>query len=232
MKILAIDSSAKAASVALVEDEHLLGEFFVNVGLTHSQTLMPMVEDLLRNANVKLSEIDVLAVSVGPGSFTGLRIGISAVKGMASVSDTHCFGVSTLESMAYNFVGENVLVCAVMDARCNQVYNAVFEVCDEKITRLTPDRTISIEDLYSELESFECEVVFVGDGALLCYNKNTGNLNVRLAHESKRFQRASSVAFAALNALAARKKTLNSEALRPVYLRLPQAERELKRKSK
>ena len=119
-----------------------------------------------------------------------------------------------------------------MDARCNQVYNAVFEVCDEKITRLTPDRTISIEDLYSELESFECEVVFVGDGALLCYNKNTGNLNVRLAHESKRFQRASSVAFAALNALAARKKTLNSEALRPVYLRLPQAERELKRKSK
>lgn len=232
MKVLAIDSSAKAASVALVEDEHLLGEFFVNVGLTHSQTLMPMVEDLLRNANVKPSEIDVLAVSVGPGSFTGLRIGISAVKGMALVSDTPCFGVSTLESMAYNFVGENVLVCAVMDARCNQVYNAVFEVCDEKITRLTPDRTISIEDLYSELESFEREVVFVGDGALLCYNKNTGNLNVRLAHESKRFQRASSVAFAALKALAAGKETLNSEALRPVYLRLPQAERELKRKSK
>lgn len=232
MKVLAIDSSAKAASVALVEDEHLLGEFFVNVGLTHSQTLMPMVEDLLRNANVKPSEIDVLAVSVGPGSFTGLRIGISAVKGMALVSDTPCFGVSTLESMAYNFVGENVLVCAVMDARCNQVYNAVFEVCDEKITRLTPDRTISIEDLYSELESFEREVVFVGDGALLCYNKNTGNLNVRLAHEGKRFQRASSVAFAALKALAAGKETLNSEALRPVYLRLPQAERELKRKSK
>ena len=231
MKILAIDSSAKAASVALVEDGRLLGEFFINVGLTHSQTLMPMVEDLLKNTGVKLSEVEAFAVSAGPGSFTGLRIGIASVKGMALLSDTPCVGVSTLEAMAYNFIGEDVLVCAVMDARCNQVYNAIFEVSDAKVTRLTPDRTISIEALYAEVASLDREVLFVGDGALLCYNRNTNGLNVRLAPEGKRFQRASSVAFAALALLASGQKPVSSEALAPTYLRIPQAERELKRKS-
>lgn len=231
MKILAIDSSAKAASVALVEDGRLLGEFFINVGLTHSQTLMPMVEDLLKNTGVKLSEVEAFAVSAGPGSFTGLRIGIASVKGMALLSDTPCVAVSTLEAMAYNFIGEDVLVCAVMDARCNQVYNAIFEVRDANVTRLTPDRTISIEALYAEVAAIDREAVFVGDGALLCYNRNTNGLNVRLAPEAKRFQRASSVAFAALASLASGQKTVSSEALAPTYLRIPQAERELKRKS-
>lgn len=231
MKILAIDSSAKAASVALVEDGRLLGEFFINVGLTHSQTLMPMVEDLLKNTGVKLSEVEAFAVSAGPGSFTGLRIGIASVKGMALLSDTPCVGVSTLEAMAYNFIGEDALVCAVMDARCNQLYNAIFEVNNGKITRLTPDRTISIDELYAEVAALDREVVFVGDGALLCYNRNTNGLNVRLAPEAKRFQRASSVAFAALASLASGQKPISAEALVPTYLRIPQAERELKRKS-
>ena len=231
MKILAIDSSAKAASAALVEDGRLLGEFFINVGLTHSQTLMPMVEDLLKNTDVKLSEVEAFAVSAGPGSFTGLRIGIASVKGMALLSDTPCVGVSTLEAMAYNFIGEDVLICAVMDARCNQVYNAIFEVRDAKVTRLTPDRTISIEALYAEVAALDREVLFVGDGALLCYNRKINGLNVRLAPEAKRFQRASSVAFSALEALARGQEPVSSEALAPTYLRIPQAERELKRKS-
>ena len=231
MKILAIDSSAKAVSVAMIEDRRLLGEFFVNVGLTHSQTLMPMVDDLLKNVNIGVNEIDAFAVSVGPGSFTGLRIGISAIKGMALVGEIPCLEVSTLHAMAYNFIGESAIICAVMDARCNQVYNAFFEVCDEKVTRLTPDRTLSIEDLYSELETLEKKVIFVGDGAVLCYNKNKSGLNMQLAYESKRFQRASGVAFAAYEAHLNGAIVTDSAVLVPKYLRIPQAERELNKKS-
>ena len=231
MKILAIDSSAKAASVAIIEDKKLLGEFFVNVGLTHSETLMPMVEDTLKNTNLKISDINAFAVSVGPGSFTGLRIGIAAIKGMAFADEIPCIEVSTLYSMAYNLIDENAIICAVMDARCNQVYNAVFDVCDEKITRLTPDITISIEELYFELEKLEKKVILVGDGAVLCYNKNKNNLNLRLAHENKRFQRASSVAFAAYDTYLNDNATISSADLVPKYLRIPQAERELIKKS-
>ena len=231
MKILAIDSSAKAASVAIIEDKKLLGEFFVDVGLTHSQTLMPMVEDTLKNTNLKISDINAFAVSVGPGSFTGLRIGIAAIKGMAFADEIPCIEVSTLYSMAYNFIDENAIICAVMDARCNQVYNAVFDVCDEKITRLTPDRTISIEELYFELGKLEKKVILVGDGAVLCYNKNKNNLNLHLAHENKRFQRASSVAFAAYDTYLNDNATISSADLVPKYLRIPQAERELIKKS-
>ena len=231
MKILAIDSSAKAASVALVENESLLGEFFVNVGLTHSQTLMPMVEALLTNVNTKVAAVDVFAVAAGPGSFTGLRIGIAALKGMALVNDTPCLAVSTLQAMAYNFIGEEVLVCAVMDARCNQVYNALFEVSETKVTRLVQDRTISIDELYEELKKLNRKVLLVGDGAFLCYNKNDCNLDIQLAPENKRFQRASSVAFAAVDALASGQAPINSEDLIPKYLRIPQAERELSKKS-
>ena len=231
MKILAIDSSAKSASVAIIEDKKLLGEFFVNVGLTHSQTLMPMIEDTLKNTNLKISDIDAFAVSVGPGSFTGLRIGIAAVKGIAFADEIPCIEVSTLYSMAYNLIDENAIICAVMEARCNQVYNAVFDVCDEKITRLTPDRTISIEELYFELEKLEKKVILVGDGAVLCYNKDENNLDLHLAHENKRFQRASSVAFAAYDAYLNDNATISSADLVPKYLRIPQAERELIKKS-
>lgn len=230
MKILAIDSSAKSASVAIVEDGRLLGEFFVNVGLTHSQTLLSMVESTLKNTNVKVEEINAFAVSSGPGSFTGLRIGIAAIKGLAFEREIPCIEVSTLYSMAYNFIDSNVVVCAVMDARCNQVYNAIFDVCDEKITRLTPDRTISIDELHSELKSIEKKVVFVGDGAVLCYNESKSG--VYLAPENRRFQRASSVAFAAYNLILEGNAVLvNSADLTPKYLRIPQAERELNKKT-
>lgn len=229
MKILAIDSSAKSSSVALLDDNKLLGEFFVNVGLTHSQTLMMMIESLLKNADMDVNKLDAFAVSSGPGSFTGLRIGISAIKGMAMLAQIPCIEISTLYSMAYNFICEDVIVCAVMDARCNQIYNAIFDICGEKIVRLTPDRTISINELYSELENLEKKVILVGDGALLCYNKNNMS-NVYLAHESRRFQRASSVAFAAYDEYL-NNNTVDSANLVPKYLRIPQAERELGRKS-
>ncbi len=232
MKLLAIDSSAKSASVAIIENKKLLGEFFINVGLTHSQTLMPMVESILKSTNINIKDIDVLAVNAGPGSFTGIRIGVSSIKGMAMPGNVPCIPISTLYSMAYNLLGANVIVCAVMDARCGQVYNAIFDVSGEKITRLSEDRTISIEKLYEELEKFEKKVIFVGDGAVLCYNKKEEyKSNVEIASESIRYQKASSVAFAAFDEYLKGKPTVDSTDLLPTYLRIPQAERELKTKN-
>ncbi len=231
MKILALDSSAKSASVAILEDRKLLGEFFINIGLTHSQTLMPMVENLLKNININVNDIDVFAVTSGPGSFTGVRIGIASIKGMAMLNNTPCMPISTLYAMAYNFLGENAIICAVMDSRCGQVYNALFDVNGENITRLTKDRAISIENLYPEIEKCEKKVIFVGDGALLCYNNYKHINNVYIASEAKRYQRASGAAFAALDEYLKKPKETSSFDLVPEYLRVPQAERELKKKN-
>ena len=118
MTVLAMDTSAKAASVCLAEEDKIIGEFFINTGLTHSQTLMPMAEQLCKNAGVPLDNIDAVAVNAGPGSFTGVRIGVAAAKGLAFAHDLPCVAVSTLESMAYNMLGCDGVVCALMDARC------------------------------------------------------------------------------------------------------------------
>lgn len=237
MKILAIDSSAGAGSVAIMEDKTLRGETFVNVGLTHSQTLMPMLADLLKNTNILLENIDVFAVSVGPGSFTGLRIGLASVKGLAFANETPCIAVSTLLSMAYNFFFEDVTVCAVMDAHCNQFYSAIFDVCAEKITRLTPDKVLSFEKLCAEISNLEKKVVFVGDGAFLCYNKIVSDSTFKdkeifLAPKGKRFQKASSVAFAAYDDYLKNgsKALIRAKDLVPKYLKLSQAERNLNQK--
>ena len=136
MKILAIDTSAKAASACIAQEDKIIGEFFINTSLTHSQTLMPMIEQLSINAQVPLGEIEAIAVNAGPGSFTGVRIGVAAAKGLAFADNLPCVSVSTLESMAYNALGADCIVCAVMDARCSQVYNALFRVKDGKHQRL------------------------------------------------------------------------------------------------
>ena len=231
MKILGVDSSARSASIALIEDGEILSEFFINVGLTHSQTLAPMVKNVLDNTSTKLRDLDLFAVSFGPGSFTGIRIGVSLVKGMAMPFDTPCIGVSTLYSMAFNLLNEDAVVCAVMDARCNQVYNAIFDIKDGKIQRLTKDRAISIVDLYKELKFFQKKVIFVGDGAELCYNeKDNYDLNADIAPKSLRLQRASSVAFAGYNVVV-KNSAISADNLIPFYLRPSQAERELKLKS-
>ena len=131
MKILAVDSSAIPASAAVWEDGRLLGEFYSNTRQTHSQTLLPMVENLLKCTQTALNEIDLFAVSAGPGSFTGVRIGVACVKGLAMPEDKPCAGVSTLEAIAWNLAHLRGTICAVMDARCQQVYNAVFEADGE-----------------------------------------------------------------------------------------------------
>lgn len=227
MLILALESSAVAASAAVMEDQRLLGEFFVNTKQTHSQTLLPMVENLLLSLGKKFSEFDLMAVSSGPGSFTGIRIGVSCVKGMAFADNITCCGVSTLEAIAYGALAlENKIICPVMDARCNQVYNGLFRSENGRMRRLCEDRAISIEHLCAELKEKSESVVVIGDGATLCHSKME-LANTILMPEAQRYQRASSVAVAALFS---EHRVLPSQ-LVPTYLRPPQAERELKKRT-
>lgn len=226
MKILSLDSSAKTASVAVTDGVNLISECFVNAGLTHSRTLMPMVDNALRQANMSINDIDAFCVNAGPGSFTGIRIGVAAVKGLALVENKPCAGVSTLESVAYNFLDENCVVCSAMDARCNQVYTALFEIADGKVKRLCEDKAISIIELADEISEIGNTVILAGDGAEICYNSMKDNLeNIILSAENRRYQRAYGAALAAASDESVFK---DSALLSPVYLRLPQAERELK----
>lgn len=225
MKILAVDTSAKAASTAIVENGKIIAESFINTQLTHSQTMLPMIENMLKSCNISLDEIDGCAVSVGPGSFTGLRIGISLVKGLAFATQKKCAPVSTLEALCYN-VSTVGRICAVMDARCSQVYTATFDFDGEKHTRITEDEAISIAQLEESVKNCKNPVIFVGDGAEMCYNKLKETCgNIILSAENVRFQRASSVATVAQK-MFEENNTLSAEELTPSYLRLPQAQRE------
>ena len=228
MLILALDSSASPASAALLEDGKILSEFYINTKQTHSQTLMPMVEAVLRLSAKTLDDVDCLAVSAGPGSFTGVRIGVSCVKGLAMARNIPCAGVSTLRAMAENARGMDGVVCAVMDARCGQVYNALFRVENGEIERLCADRALPISELYAECKAYGDKLLLVGDGAALCH-KTFSAFGARLLQPQQQFQRASGVAIAAQEQLCAG-QTVTPDALMPIYLRLPQAERELKKK--
>ena len=229
MLIFALDSSALPASAALLEDDKILSEFYINTKQTHSQTLMPMVDAVLKTAQKSLDDLDCIAVSAGPGSFTGVRIGVSCVKGMAMMKNIPCAGVSTLRAMAENAKGMDGVVCAVMDARCGQVYNAMFKVSGDSIERLCEDRALPISELYAECEGYGERLVLVGDGAALCY-KTFAAFGAKLLQPQLLYQRASGVAFAAKEMIESG-KTVVPDALMPVYLRLPQAERELKKKN-
>lgn len=226
MKILAFESSAKAASVALWEDGVLLAEQFQNNGKTHSATLMPMAESILRECGLRAGDIDCVAVAIGPGSFTGVRIGVSAAKGFAWAAEKPCCPVSTLLGMASQLTMLEGVICPVMDARRNEVYNALFESDGKTLTRLTEDRAISLADLKKELEPVKKNIFLVGDGSKLCYNilkEEIPNLIFPPAHLE--MQRASGVAMAA-EALAEQGMTVSANDMTPSYLRLSQAERE------
>ena len=226
MKILAFETSAKAASVALTQEGKLLGESYQNTGLTHSQTLMVMAQDLLRQCGVAISQLDAVAVANGPGSFTGVRIGVAAAKGFAWGREIPCYGVSTLEAMALSFGGYQGYVCPCMDARRSQVYNALFYVNHGKPERKTPDRAISLADLGEELENLKEPIFLVGDGSNLCYNTLLERVPALvLPPEHRMHQRASGVALGA-EAMAKAGEPGDANALTPNYLRLSQAERE------
>ena len=226
MKILSLETSAKSASAAVVEDGNVLASCFQCTGLTHSRTLMPMVEAMLKNAELTLSQMDALAVAAGPGSFTGLRIGVSALKGLAWAADKPCLGVSTLEAMAHNLAHMDALLICAMDARRHQIYNAIFEARGGSLTRLCPDRAIALEEVREELRGDNRRKIVLGDGALLCYDDLSKNgISCELAPAALRWQNAVGVALAAQVAYA-RGEACTAQALRPVYLRISQAERE------
>lgn len=225
MKILAVDTSATPVSVALTDSGRLLGEFYLNVKTTHSQTLMPLVEGLLKTTGTAIKDIDIFAVNVGPGSFTGVRIGVASVKGLTMPLNKPCAAVSTLESMANCMPYESGIVCAVMDARCEQVYNALFEMKGGMVERLTPDRALSIEELKQELKKYCDKIYLVGDGAEICKKAFDGMENIVLAPENIRFQHAYGTAKTA-ERMSWKNQLCTSDELMPIYLRLPQAERE------
>ena len=231
MKILAVDCADKAASCAVVEDGARICESFVSAGLTHSRTLMPMVESMLKNSELTLKDIDLYAVTVGPGSFTGLRIGIAAVKGMAMGCGKECVGVSTLHAIAMEAKDMTGLICAVMDARCNQVYNALFYSDGTTLTRLCEDRALMCDELEKELLEYkqknpDKKIILVGGGMDLCYNKFGERLDCIKVSNNISVQRAGEVAI-----LAGEYAHVKPQDLLPSYLRLPQAERELKAKT-
>ena len=226
MLILAFETSAKAASAALLEDGKLLGESYQNTGLTHSQTLMVMAEKLLSQCGKTVADVTAVAVAAGPGSFTGVRIGVAAAKGFAWGREIPCYGVSTLEAMALGLGVYQGYVCPCMDARRSQVYNALFYVNHGQLSRVREDRAIALADLGEELKNLEEPIFLVGDGSNLCYNTlSEGVPGLVLPPEHRMHQRACGVA------LAAQKQTQTGDpgdanGLSPNYLRLSQAERE------
>ena len=225
MKILALETSAKAVSAAVSEDGRILASGYQDTGLTHSRTLMPIVEHILKNTGLTVADMDAIAVAAGPGSFTGIRIGVAAAKGLAFAADKPAVGVSTLAAMARNVAFCDGLVICAMDARRQQVYNALFEAKDGQLTRLTPDRAIALEDLAEELRSDPRPKTVVGDGARLCFAHLTeAGISCRLAPAQLVMQNAMSVALEA-EAMAAEGKLVSAQALEPVYLRPAQADR-------
>lgn len=232
MLILAFETSAKAASVALLEPPRLLGEIYQNTGLTHSQTLLVMAENLLKQCGKTAQDVTAVAAAHGPGSFTGVRIGAAAAKGFSWGRDIPCYGVSTLEAMAEGLGVWDGYVCPVMDARRSQVYNALFRAERGTLTRMAPDRAVSLTELGEEIKNLEKPVFLVGDGAVLCYNTLSKDIPALvLPPEHRMHQRAVGVAILAAQQAAAGLAPSGGE-LTPNYLRLSQAERERLEKQK
>ena len=230
MLILALDSTAVAASVALCDGEKLLADYTVNLGNTHSETLLPMIEAIMKAAHISAADIDLFAASAGPGSFTGVRIGAATVKGLAFGKDKPCLGVSTLEALAYNLIGFEGMACPVMNARRSQVYTALFEVSGGTLTRLTPDRAISIAELEEELLTLNKPVYLSGDGYEIT-RKGFSRFTPQDTPALLLPQNGYSVAMCALKQYNEGVRTTDIE-LSPVYLRLSQAERERAEKQK
>jgi tRNA threonylcarbamoyladenosine biosynthesis protein TsaB len=232
MKILAIDTSALVATAALCDDEKLIAVYSQKAGMTHSQTMLPIIKNIMDNTETNIDDVDMIAVSEGPGSFTGIRIGIATVKGLAFGKNKICIGVSTLEAMARTIADfcTDAIICPVMDARRNQLYNAVFEMRGGKLLRLTEDRMIEASALAKELDAMDRPVYFVGDGYDIM-------AKMKLSYQREtpvacRWQNGYGVAMAALALYnnTEDKSVFTDRMLRPEYLRLPQAERELKEK--
>ncbi len=230
MKILAIDSSGLTASVAIAEDDNLLAEYTVNNKKTHSQTLLPMLDEIVKATDTELEAIDVIAVAKGPGSFTGLRIGAATVKGLSLALDKPVVPVSTLEGLAYNLWGSRDMICPIMDARRNQVYTGIYRFEKKQLVTLLPDMPLDINELIDIILDKKQNVIFVGDG-IQVYSENIlqrlPNAMFAPIHLNK--QHAGSVAFAGMQRFF-KGEQINGDDFAPEYLRMSQAERERKEK--
>lgn len=233
MKILGVDSTATSASAAVLSDGKVLSVNFSNTGLTHSQTLMPMIENALKSAGVTVNDMDLFAVSSGPGSFTGVRIGVAAVKGIAQPLGKKCICISTPEVIAKPLENTGCYAVAVMDARCNQVYTAQFD-CQDGFKRITEDSAITIDELGEQLKIIDRNIVLIGDGTEVAYKKLKDVVpNITKSSSAIRYQSASSVALIAFEKyMDDNNIAVTPHEVLPNYLRLSQAERELKNKNK
>ena len=228
MKILGIDSSGNVGSVAYVSDGVVISEYTLNNKKTHSQTLLPMIDDMVKKAEINLDELDAIAVSQGPGSFTGLRIGSATAKGIAYVKDIPIVPVYTTEALCYNLYGEIGLICPIMDARRGQVYTGIFNFSEDgSLETLLETTALSIEELLEKLAEFNQQVTFLGDGVDVFKDKIKELLKIpyKFAFGNNRLQRASSVA---LYGEILFEKGIKQDAAShaPIYLRMSQAERE------
>lgn len=226
MNILAIDTSAKVTSVCLFADNKIIATMSINNNLAHSQTLMPMINDIFTCSKFLLSDVDCFAVNIGPGSFTGLRIGIAAIKGLAFSRNIKCIGISSLKSLAYNLINSDCIICPVIDARCNQMYTALFESNGTTLTRLFEDDCLKIDEIYKRLKDYKKPIFFIGDGSVLCYNEINSKLdNVFLCNEICCNTNATSLALLARDADYL-SEFIDCDSLIPSYLKLSQAQKE------
>ena len=226
MKILAIDTSAKSAGVALTDGRRPIAVYTQNVGLTHSETILPMIEVLLKNAKTDIDQIDMFACTVGPGSFTGVRIGVSTIKGLAFGKNKICVGVSTLESLARNIKVKNSVIVPVIDARQSRLYNAVFTYDGEKYIRITDDKTSTAAELADEIQKYGSGIYYVGDGYDIINQVAPSSVETP---EILKLPSGYSTAVAALEKyeLMENKEIFKDTMLFPEYLRPSQAERSI-----
>lgn len=233
MKILALDSSALVASVAVVEDDNLLGEYTVNYKKTHSQTLLPMLDEVAKMIELDLSEIDVIAVSAGPGSFTGLRIGSATAKGMALALDKPIVSVPTVDAMAYNLWGAQDVICPLMDARRQQTYTGLYRFRENALLTLENQCAVGIDEIVDKINHLGEPVIFLGDGVPVFseYIKEHITVPYTFAPAMSNRQRAASVAVLG-GLLYQQGKAEPAAAHKPNYLRLSQAEREFAEKQR
>lgn len=229
---IGIDSSSVTSSCAVLRDGELIAEGFVNNGLTHSQTLLPMIDDTLIKAGIGCADVDLISITKGPGSFTGLRIGMSTAKGLAAPYNTACVGISTLEAAAFGVYSsggfaDDSLICAVMDARCGQVYNGIYAKSENGFYAVCNDRAIAIDELKAELCENDKHIVLCGDGARLCYDRLADEIDCEICAEDSMYVHGAAVAMLGERY---RNDAVDFCTLRPYYLRLPQAQRELKLK--
>jgi len=233
LKLLGIDTTSNVATVAIFEDDKCIGEMMLNHPKTHSQKMMPLIDALMNALELEIKDLDGIAISAGPGSFTGVRIGMATAKALAHASGLPLYSISALEAMAYNVPAYNGLVCPIMDARRDQVYTAVFELTGQKVERTLEDASLSISELITELKKSSHSVLFLGDGIVRFKETIVNELGDRalFAPDHLRMQKASSVCYAISQKIDETKQTGYSEVV-PNYLRKSQAEREYDEKRK